>query len=86
MTAIAAPEAVGPGCPYLCNQMVQALRSVGADSEAIQLIREYWGPMAEAGLDTFPEVFPADRPEFSPYGDPVVNSNCHAWSVPPIRV
>ena len=86
MTAIAAPEAVGPGCPYLCNQMVQALRSVGADTEAIRLIREYWGPMAEAGLDTFPEVFPADRPEFSPYGDPVVNSNCHAWSVPPIRV
>ncbi len=85
LAAIASPEAVGPGCPYLCNHMVEALRRTGASSEADQLLLDYWGPMAESGVDTFPEVFPADRPECSPYGDPVVNSNCHAWSVPPVR-
>jgi hypothetical protein len=36
--------------------------------------------MVKAGADTFCEVYAADDPDFSPYGERKMNSNCHAWS------
>lgn len=34
--------------------------------------------------DTFWKAFKPDDPEFSPYGSPLVNSYCHAWSCTPV--
>ncbi|MBQ9432594.1 MAG: hypothetical protein IJU26_00035 [Synergistaceae bacterium] len=29
-------------------------------------------------------AFDPDKPEYSPYGSPIVNSYCHAWSCTPV--
>ena len=34
-------------------------------------------------VDTL-EAFDPDQPEYSPYGSPIVNSYCHAWSCTPV--
>ena len=62
-------EAVPPGGPFL-------------HQEAHALTRAFWGRMVELGADTFWEVFDPADPMRSPYGDPIINSYCHAWSTP----
>jgi hypothetical protein len=52
----------------------------GLTAEAEQYLRDIWGGMVKMGADTFFEVYAADDPDFSPYGDRKMNSNCHAWS------
>ncbi len=79
---IAGTGLVKPGGPYLYNQMVLALERAGLHDDARRLTRDYWGKMAELGADTFWEVFLPEEPLRTPYGDPMVNSHCHAWSTP----
>lgn len=74
--------AVPPGGPFLQNQMALVLQQYGLHDEAYRLTRSYWGKMVTLGADTFWEVFDPDNPMLSPYGDPIVNSHCHAWSTP----
>lgn len=75
-------EAVRPGGPFLHNQMVLAMEKYAMTQEAYHLTRQYWGKMVELNADTFWEIFDPNDPMRSPYGDPIINSHCHAWSTP----
>jgi hypothetical protein len=83
IATLAHPTAVKPLTPYLYHHIVDALVSVGLFSEAIKLLRSYWGGMVEAGADTFWECFDQTNPRASPYGHVLNNSFCHAWSCTP---
>ncbi|MBR7926759.1 alpha-rhamnosidase [Aerococcaceae bacterium zg-ZUI334] len=69
--------------PYMYHHLVEALFENGLFNEAIQEIKSYWGEMVKLGADTFWEAFNPNNQEFSPYGDTLVNSYCHAWSCTP---
>lgn len=69
--------------PYMMHHYAEALCRIGKKDEAGQLIRDYWGAMVNAGADTFWELFNPKNPDESPYGSPIVNSYCHAWSCTP---
>ena len=70
--------------PYMYHHIVEALFEAHLDKEAIALMKKYWGKMIELGADTFWEAFDPDRVSYSPYGSPIVNSYCHAWSCTPV--
>lgn len=74
----------GIATPYMYHCIAEALFEGGLKDEAVKLVREYWGKMLELGADTFWEAFGPDKPEYSPYGSPIVNSYCHAWSCTPV--
>ncbi len=74
----------GIATPYMYHCIAEALFEGGLKDEAVKLVREYWGKMLELGADTFWEAFDPDKPEYSPYGSPIVNSYCHAWSCTPV--
>lgn len=73
----------GIATPYMYHHIVEALFIAGLDDEAIKLMKSYWGAMLELGADTFWEAFDPDMPDYSPYGDPIMSSYCHAWSCTP---
>ena len=73
-------DSVKPFTPYMHHYAVDALFRAGACEEAEQHIRHIWGGMVKAGADTFFEAYVPEDPDFSPYGDRKMNSNCHAWS------
>jgi alpha-L-rhamnosidase len=75
--------AVRPGAPYLYHYVADAMIQCGLKSEALELIRWYWGGMVAAGADTFWEVYDPKNPSLSPYGNVLTNSYCHAWSCTP---
>lgn len=79
----ACPDALPMVTPYMMHHYAEALCQVGHRQQARQVIREYWGAMVAQGADTFFELFNPDNPDESPYGSPVVNSFCHAWSCTP---
>ena len=70
--------------PYMYHHIVEALFEAGLDEEAVHLMKSYWGKMISLGADTYWEAFDPDQPEYSPYGSPIVNSYCHAWSCTPV--
>lgn len=70
--------------PYMYHCVVEALFEAGLKEEATDLMKSYWGKMVDLGADTFFEAFDPDRPDYSPYGSPIVNSYCHAWSCTPV--
>lgn len=74
----------GIATPYMYHCIVEALYEAGLKEEAEKLMRSYWGKMVELGADTFWEAFDPDQPDYSPYGSPIVNSYCHAWSCTPV--
>ena len=82
-TALGASDAVRPRTPYLYHYVTEAMTLAGMDGEALATLKSYWGAMAEAGADTFWEVFDPAHPLSSPYGDIHINSYCHAWSCTP---
>ena len=82
--ALALPDSVRPITPYLYHHFVEALLVSGLRSEAVALVKAYWGGMVNAGADTFWEVYDPDHPLSSPYGDIHINSYCHAWSCTPV--
>ena len=51
--------------------------------KAAQMLRTYWGGMANEGADTFWELYNPDNSNESPYGGTIVLSYCHAWSCAP---
>ena len=65
------------------HYVVEAMIKTGMIQEAKDYIKSYWGAMAKEGADTFYEVFVPDDADFSPYGDRMINSMCHAWSCTP---
>ncbi|HYG33267.1 MAG TPA: glycoside hydrolase [Clostridia bacterium] len=76
-------DAVRPGGPYLYHYFVEAMLQCGLKDDARNLIQTYWGGMVKDGADTFWEVYDPANPMLSPYGDPLANSYCHAWSCTP---
>jgi alpha-L-rhamnosidase len=70
--------------PYMYHHIVEALFEAGLKEEAIHLMKSYWGKMISLGADTYWEAFDPDQPNYSPYGSPIVNSYCHAWSCTPV--
>ena len=81
--AASCPEALGMVTPYMMHHYAEALCLAGRSDQARQVIRDYWGAMVDNGADTFWELFNPADPDESPYGSPVVNSYCHAWSCTP---
>lgn len=73
----------GIATPYMYHHVVEALFIAGHQTDAIQLIKDYWGGMIALGADTFWEAFDPNQPDFSPYGSVMVNSYSHAWSCTP---
>lgn len=63
------------------HHVVDALRVAGRRGEAFASLRAYRGGMLAAGLDA--EVWDPADPRRSPYGTPLLNSYCHAWSCTP---
>ncbi|KLI75029.1 MULTISPECIES: alpha-L-rhamnosidase-related protein [Lacticaseibacillus] len=74
----------GVATPYLYHYIVTALFETDHSESAIQLMKDYWGKMVDAGADTFWETFDPNDPKASPYGSFAVNSFCHAWSCTPV--
>ena len=74
----------GIATPYMYHCIAEALFEGGLEDEAVKLMKDYWGKMLELGANTFWEAFDPDKPDYSPYGSPIVNSYCHAWSCTPV--
>lgn len=74
----------GIATPYMYHHITQALFEAGLHDEALKLMKSYWGKMCQLGADTYWEAFEPEKPDFSPYGSPIVNSYCHAWSCTPV--
>ena len=77
------PDIVPMVTPYMMHHYAEALCRVSRKTQARQVIRDYWGGMVENGADTYWELYNPENPDESPYGSPVVNSFCHAWSCTP---
>lgn len=77
------PPEIGMNTPYLRHHYILALLKIGLREKAIQEIKAYWGKMVEYGADTFWELFDPNEPNYSPYGNKIINSYCHAWSCTP---
>ncbi|WP_109249151.1 alpha-L-rhamnosidase-related protein [Lentilactobacillus kefiri] len=74
----------GIATPYMYHHVTQALFEAGMKDEAIKLMKGYWGQMISLGADTYWEAFEPAKPDYSPYGSPILNSYCHAWSCTPV--
>ena len=72
--------------PYIHHYYVTALIEAGMKDRAEKHLRDYWGGMVRAGADTFWECYVPGDPAASPYGSPIVNSFCHAWSCTPAYI
>nr|WP_253896430.1 hypothetical protein [Streptococcus gallolyticus] len=70
--------------PYMYHHVTEALFLAGLKEEATKLMKNYWGQMIALGADTFWEAFDPDKPDYSPYGSPIISSYCHAWSCTPV--
>ena len=77
-------SAIRPVSPYAHHYLVEALHGAGLHREADEHMNAYWGRMVELGADTFWEVFVPEDHRSSPYGTPLLNSYCHAWSCTPV--
>jgi alpha-L-rhamnosidase len=69
--------------PYMMHYYIEALITSGNKDTALSEIRRYWGGMIKEGADTFWEAYKPNEAGFSPYGDVIINSYCHAWSCTP---
>ncbi|MBM7572991.1 sugar hydrolase [Aquibacillus albus] len=69
--------------PYMHHHLVEALLMVDMKKEALDWMKMYWGGMLKEGADTFWELYNPKDKEFSPYGNHLINSYCHAWSCTP---
>lgn len=69
--------------PYMHHHLVEALFYVGMKYEAIDWMKMYWGGMIIDGADTFWELYNPKDKDYSPYGNHLINSYCHAWSCTP---
>ena len=61
--------------------------SIGTEFVEKETSKPEYQPLSEEErrtiVDTL-EAFDPDQPEYSPYGSPIVNSYCHAWSCTPV--
>jgi hypothetical protein len=83
LNAICSENSVKPKTPYMHHYVIEALMKFNLVDTAKDYIRNIWGGMVKDEADTFYEIYVPDDPDFSPYGDKLVNSACHAWSCSP---
>ncbi|MBP1040268.1 alpha-rhamnosidase [Vagococcus sp. BWB3-3] len=83
MTADSQGELVECNTPYMYHHYVAALFETGLKEAATAVMKRYWGGMVAEGADTFWEIYNPNKANFSPYGSPLINSYCHAWSCTP---
>lgn len=76
------PE-IAPVTPYMYHHLIDATISVGQENIASELMIDYWGGMINEGADTFWESYNPQDKNYSPYGNSLINSYCHAWSCTP---
>ncbi|MCB2348936.1 sugar hydrolase [Clostridium estertheticum] len=69
--------------PYAYHHLIEALILSDKKDFAIKQMKAYWGEMIKDGADTFWELYKPDDKKFSPYGNNLINSYCHAWSCTP---
>ncbi len=82
--ALASPDkAIQPVTPYMHFYLLEAMMAIGMKEEAVAHIKNYWGGMVREGADTYWEVYDPARPDLSAYGDPLMHSFCHAFSIAP---
>ena len=67
----------------MMHYVIEAMFKLGMKKEATAYIKNFWGGMLDRDADTFFEAYVPDDPDFSPYGDRLSNSLCHAWSCTP---
>ncbi len=79
----AADPSIRCSSPFMMHYYLEALYTCGLSEKALQCIRTYWGAIADAGFDCCPECFDPRNERLSPYGQPALNSACHAWSCTP---
>ena len=72
-----------PRTPYMIHYYIEALVRVGLCGKALEVIKDVWGKIDDAGFDTCPEIFNPRNDFESPYNAPEINSACHAWSCTP---
>ena len=70
--------------PYAHHYFIEALHAAGLHQEANEHMNAYWARMVELGADTFWEMLVPEDHRSSPYGTPLLNSYCHAWSCTPV--
>lgn len=61
LDALSSPETLKPLTPYLYHHIIDALATVSLFSEAVDLLKQYWGGIVNAGADTFWECFDSTR-------------------------
>lgn len=83
LNALHSADSKKPFTPYMHHYVAEAMIMINLYKEASEYIKKYWGGMVELGADTFYEVYVPDNLDFSPYGDKMINSMCHAWSCTP---
>lgn len=69
--------------PFMMHYYLEALFCCGKAEAAFSQIKSYWGAMKKAGFDCCPECFDPENEWLTPYGNPSLNSACHAWSCTP---
>jgi len=83
LDALNSQSSVKPFTPYAHHYVIEAMFKLGLENEAFEYIKSFWGMMVDLGANTFYEAFVPDDLDFSPYGDRMINSMCHAWSCTP---
>lgn len=74
---------IGFSSPFMMHYYLEAMFENGMREQSLECIRSFWGAIAAAGFDCCPECFKIGDERLSPYGTPVLNSACHAWSCTP---
>lgn len=69
--------------PFMMHYYLEALYTCGLFDTMMDCIKDYWGGILNAGFDCCPECFQFGNDRLTPYGSPVLNSACHAWSCTP---
>ena len=74
------------GTPYMKGFECLALSSLGAETDALQILSSYWGGMIGEGATTFWEAYDPseiERESYAFYNRPYARSLCHAWGAGP---
>jgi len=73
--------------PYMRFYELEALCTLGMQSEVLEEIRSYWGGMLDLGATSFWELYNPDEKgdaHYAMYGRRFGKSLCHAWGASPV--
>ncbi len=73
--------------PYMKFYELASLCEIGAEEQALNFVRAYWGGMLKLGATSFWETYDPEQKgdaHYSMYGRPFGKSLCHAWGANPV--